>query len=119
MATREIQRNEWPAFLDTFSKEHQGLIATITVISPDIGAQEAVQGIPLAGITTDRKGSEKDSITILLGAEPVDRAEHFVTEATHLWVNAGGESAGDVIEIGARDGSQTILQLHASAELPA
>jgi hypothetical protein len=119
MATHEIAQSEWTAFLDAFSKEHQGLTATVLVVSPDVGAQEAAQGLPFVGISADRKGSAKDSITILLGTEADDHAEHRVASATHVWVKADGESPNDTLEIEAGDGSKTILQLHAVPDLPA
>ena|SRR5579862_243856 len=118
MATREIAQSEWTAFLDAFSKEHQGLTATVQVVSPDVGVQEAAQGMPFAGISADTKGSQKGSITILLGTEADDHAEHRIEAASRVWVKADGGSDGDAMEIEANDGSKTILQLHAPEELP-
>ena len=47
LLTKEIARDEWTAFFDTFSYRHQGWLVTIEVFGSDIGAQ--VEGNPYSG----------------------------------------------------------------------
>jgi hypothetical protein len=119
MATIEIAQSEWTAALDAFSKENPGRLATIQVVSPDVGVQESVAGVPFVGISTDRKGSEAGSITIILGGDPDDQMEHLITGVTHLWIRTDEDPARAAVDIEAQDGSKTILQLSTPPELPA
>ena len=44
MSTREVSRNVWSNFFETFSKKHQGWLAKLEVFGDDLGAQtEAVE----------------------------------------------------------------------------
>ncbi len=119
MTTRDIAQDEWATFFDTFSKEHQGLLATVHVISADLGAQEAAKDLPFVGISADQKGSDHNSITIFLGTEADDHIEHRVVSPTRTWLKSTGEPATDVIEVEAVDGSKTIIELQQIPGLPA
>ena len=67
MPTREIPREEWPSFFDSFSQEHQDWPTTIELIGGDIGDQPEAQNEPLVGISFERKGSDKGAIQVMLG----------------------------------------------------
>ncbi|CAN5438101.1 hypothetical protein BH20ACI3_BH20ACI3_19140 [soil metagenome] len=45
MPTQEIPRDEWKTFLDTFSRQHEGWLATLEVLGTDIGAQQEALAI--------------------------------------------------------------------------
>ena len=38
MPTREIPRDEWNAFFEMFSKQHEGWLVTVEVLGRDIGS---------------------------------------------------------------------------------
>lgn len=117
MPTHEITTPQWQMFCDVFSKEHAGATATVQVISPDLGAQEEVHGLPFVGISFEAKGSEQGSITLSLGTEPNDHIEHRIERPTHLWSQIG-EGAGDTLAIETADNTKTILQLQPVPALP-
>ncbi|OLE50804.1 MAG: hypothetical protein AUG51_26320 [Acidobacteria bacterium 13_1_20CM_3_53_8] len=50
---REIPREEWAEFLDIFSRQHEGWLVTVEVLSEEIGAQVEAEGKPLEGITAE------------------------------------------------------------------
>ncbi len=118
MITREIAAPDWQAFADEFSKHHQGTVATVEVISPDLGAQEEARALPFVGISFDDRGSERGSITLLLGTDPDAHAEHRIEHPERIWLRTGGDGESDAIEIEAADNTKTILLLQPIPALP-
>src|SRR5207253_3039799 len=77
MTTRRIDRGEWKEFLEGFSRQHEGWLATVEVLD---GAEEGrVEGreLPLAGIATEPPG-KGDEITIDLSADGASHLTHVV-----------------------------------------
>ena len=89
MPTREIPRAEWNAFFETFSKQHEGWLATVEVLGEEIGAQEEAHELPLVGITADLKGSDADAVSIIVGKRAEDHITHTITAMS-------GSTCGDV-----------------------
>ena len=61
MATKEIPREEWTRFLDTFSRQHEEWLATLEILGTDIGAQQEARDLPLEGITANYDQLGQDS----------------------------------------------------------
>jgi len=57
MSTREIPREEWPEFLESFSRVHEGWLSTVEVLDDQIGSQVEARDLPLQGIAADWKGT--------------------------------------------------------------
>ena len=53
MKTRQIPRNEWAAFFDSFSRQHEGWRATLEIFGPDIGDQIEERELTLEGVTAE------------------------------------------------------------------
>lgn len=118
MITREITAQEWRPFFDVFSKQHPGTTATVEVIGSDVGAQEEARKLPFVGISLDAKGSERGSITVMLGTEPDDHVEHLIEHPVHVWLLTGDDGESDALEIEAADSTKTIVQLQPLPALP-
>ena len=118
MLTREVAAQAWQAFFDEFSKSHPGTKATVQVIGQDLGAQEEARERLFVGISYEVKGSERGSISILLGTEPEDHAEHRIEHPTHVWLLMGDAGEGDAIAIEAADNTRTILEMQPLPALP-
>lgn len=43
----------WPSFFDSFSRKHQGWLATLEILGPDIGAQVEERELAFEGITDE------------------------------------------------------------------
>ena len=117
MPTQEIQRDEWKTFLDTFSRQHEGWLATLEVLGPDIGAQQAAGDLPLEGITATSKDSAVESIAISLGKSPEDHITHTITEPTRVWLEQTSLGANAALEIESADEVKTLLRFRSA--LPA
>lgn len=111
MDTKEIMQNEWLPFLNEFSKQHQGDIATMEIIGDDIGAQIEGRALPFAGVSVEKAGTENSTISVMLGIEPTEHLEHRIYEAEHLRIASSADGIHDALEIEAADGTRTILQV--------
>jgi len=121
MPTREVARNEWRSFFDTYSQLHEGWLVTMEVSGEDVpGEQIESDALPLLGISADTKGSEKNAIEITLGQGPSDELTHIVHDATRVQFMRADGGGFESIRIESADGDQTILTVRpASArELP-
>jgi len=78
MPTRQIEPDQWKAFLEEFSRRHQGTVVAIEVADPESGKQSEVRAMPFVGITFETNGSEADTIEVLAGTETEDHVEHTI-----------------------------------------
>jgi Family of unknown function (DUF5335) len=110
MPTQEIPRNEWTTFLDTFSRQHEGWLATVEILGPDIGAQQEAFNLPLEGISAsgDR---EPETIAISLGNDAKDHVTHTITNPNRIWLEQTSEGANAALEVEAADEVKTLLRL--------
>jgi Family of unknown function (DUF5335) len=110
MRTQEIPRSEWRGFFDSFSRQHEGWLATLEVLGVDIGAQEEGQALPLAGISLSSGGDETGAISIDLGTKPDEHISHAISEPTAVWLEQTEEGANAALEIEVADGTKTLLR---------
>jgi hypothetical protein len=117
MPTKEIPRDEWNKFLDTFSRQHEGWLATLEIFAVDIGAQEQARDLPLKGITATSTDDESPSIVINLGKTTEDHVTHTITRPTRLWLEQTPAGANAALEIESADQVKTLLRFRSA--LPA
>ena len=110
MPTREIPREEWNSFFDTFSRQHEGWLATLEILDSEIGAQEEVHERPLEGVSVASETDGSESIAISMGQTPDDHVTHAVQKPTHVWLQQTAERANAALEIESQDQSKTILR---------
>jgi hypothetical protein len=117
MPTREIPRDEWAEFCDSFSRQHEGWIGTIEVFGPDIGAQVEAREISFAGITAELKTGGGDVITITTGEQPAGHVTHAVAAPKKVMLEETEGGAHEALKVEANDGTATLLRFR-SAVLP-
>jgi hypothetical protein len=113
---REIPRDEWVEFLDSFSRQHEGWLVTVEVFGAEIGAQVEAEEMALEGITADLKGGE-DAISIILGKRSAEHVTHNITQPTHVRIEQAENGADMALQIESRVGVTTLVRLR-SAMLP-
>jgi Family of unknown function (DUF5335) len=114
MPTREIAPESWREFFDSFSRIHDGWLATVEVLGR-LGAQVEAEDLPLRGVTADREGNGT-AITILLG-DPDGEVTHRVNHPTHVRLEQTEEGADVALQIESEEGETTLLRFR-SAVLP-
>jgi hypothetical protein len=117
MRTKEIPRDEWKTFFDTFSRQHEGWLATLEVLGSEIGAQQEARNLPLEGITATSKDTVPETIAISLGKTPEDHVTHTITEPARVWLEQTAEGANAALEIESADQIKTLLRFRSA--LPA
>ena len=106
MITREIPREEWAAFFDSFSRRHEGWRVTLEVLGPDIGAQKEARELPLGGITAELNG--KDRIDVMVGERADDHITHSISQPTHVRLEETDGGVHQALEIES-SGAPTVL----------
>lgn len=107
--TRQIPRSEWKAFFDAFSRQHDGWLASLELLAPDMGALMEVHNRPLAGIVAELHRAGRSSISIIFGRFPSELT-HMIAEPTRVWLKQTAEGADDVLEIESADGPTALLR---------
>lgn len=105
----EINKADWANFFNSLSKRRFEWLTKIEVLKSDIGDQVLTEGLPLNGITVERRG---DNITIDLSVgENTDAFfTHLIKDPSSVEFVAAFGSHGDVINIEEQDGTKTLVQ---------
>jgi uncharacterized protein DUF5335 len=114
MTTQEISREEWPAFFDTFSRQHEGWLATLEIFAPDVGAQEEAHELPLEGISISSEGKGNDAIAISLGKIPEGHVTHTIVKPEHVWLEQTSGGANAALEIESENENKTLLRFRSA-----
>jgi hypothetical protein len=115
MPTRDIARAEWAAFLDTFSRQHEGWLTTIEVVTSGLGVHREVRDKPLTGVTEDRKRGDAASITVSAGERPEDHVTHVIERPSRVAMELTGEGAHKGLRIESESGEMTLVLFRAPA----
>lgn len=110
MSTQEIPSTEWNTFLDSFSRQHEGWLATLEVLGPDIGAQQEARDLPLEGITSTSTDDESRAIAISLGKTSEDHVTHAIAKPIRVWLEQTSEGAAVALEIESADDVKALLR---------
>ena len=110
MPTQEIPRDEWKTFLDSFSRQHEGWLATLEVFGPEVGAQEEAHELPLEGVSVASEADKSESIAISMGKMPEDHISHTITKPEHVWLEKTDDGADAALEIESEDETKTLLR---------
>ena len=117
MQTKEIPKNEWTGFFDSFSRKHEGWLVNLEIFGPEIGAQVEERQLALEGITEDWDEVEGNTIMIMTGVELDDHVTHSITHPTAVSLEQTDEGADAALAIKSDDGTTTLLRFR-SAVLP-
>jgi hypothetical protein len=112
MATREIPREQWPAFFQTFSRVHEGWRVTVEALATDIGDQIEADGLPLAEITAEKEPDGRVVLSLILGAlgEPA-RITKIVENPRSVFLLQTDEGIDSALEIVEADDTRILLRL--------
>lgn len=115
MPTQEIIHDKWSDFFNSFSRQHEGSLATLEVFAPDVGAQEEASDVPFEGISVSSGKGESDALIINVGKSPEDHVSHKIDQPTHVWLQQTTSGADLALEIEAQDQSKTLLRFRPPA----
>jgi hypothetical protein len=108
---REISKEKWLEFFDSFSRDYEGWLVTIEVLDPALGSHIEAADLTLEGISADPKGSIKDAIEIMLGETPDKHHTHIAVRPVRVWLRETPQGAPEAFEIESADGVKTLVRL--------
>ena len=117
MQTKEIPKNEWSGFFDSFSRKHEGWLVSVEIFGPEIGAQVEQRQMALEGITDEWDEVGGNTIMIMTDAKPEGHITHSITLPTAVSLEQTDEGADAALAIKSNDGTTTLLRFR-SAVLP-
>jgi len=115
MPTGDIARAEWAAFLDTFSRQHEGWLTTIEVVTSGLGVHREVRDKPLTGVIEDRKRGDAASITVSAGERPEDHVTHVIERPARVAMELTKQGAHKGLRIESENGEMTLVLFRAPA----
>jgi hypothetical protein len=110
MKTKEIPKNEWPEFFDSFSRQHEGWLVTLEIFGTDIGAQVEERELAFEGIVDEWDEVQGNEIVIMIGAKPDDHITHSISRPTQVSLEQTDEGADAALAIKSGDGTTTLLR---------
>ena len=110
MKTKEIAKNEWPEFLDNFSRKHEGWLAALEVFGAEIGAQVEERELAFEGIVDEWDEVQGNQIMIMMGAKPDDHITHSISRPTQVGLEQTDEGADAALAIKSADGVTALLR---------
>ncbi|HEU4510829.1 MAG TPA: DUF5335 family protein [Pyrinomonadaceae bacterium] len=114
MRTRQIPKTEWPAFLDRFSRQHEGWLVKLEILSPELGAQLEESGLALQGLTDEWDEVEGNTIMIMAGKKADAHVTHSISNPTEVNLEQTHEGADVALSIKSADGTTALLSFRAA-----
>jgi len=116
MLLQQIPHQQWPAFFDSFSRQHRGWLVSLELINAG-GAQALARDLALEGIDVDMKSGGEDRISIVLTNPPAEHFSNTITAPTRVTLKKTEEGAHEALQIESASGPTTVLRFR-SAMLP-
>jgi hypothetical protein len=110
MKTKEIPKNEWPKFFDSFSRQHEGWQVTLEIFGTEIGAQVQERGLAFEGIVDEWDEVQGNQLVIIVGAKSDDHITHSIGRPIEVSMEQTDEGADAVLAIKSADGVMALLR---------
>jgi hypothetical protein len=111
MSMRGIARVEWQSFLEEFSRDHRGWVATVSRASPGGSRHVDAHARPLRSVRITTTGPEIATVAIHLHRDPPPEEVIEVTDAVRLVVDETSEGAPQALEVESKGGDRVRIEL--------
>lgn len=108
--TLEISTEDWTRFFDDLSKRRFEWQVRIEVIGAEIGDQILDDGLPLRGITHERR-NERSVIAISVGQDSDHHQTHNIADPTRINYLSDARTLGGIVEIEEQNGTKTLIHI--------
>jgi hypothetical protein len=117
--TQEIPKSGWRAYFDMIADQYAGWATTIELLSPELGDQPRVNGLPLQGISYEYKGgSQACDILVEVGELHAPFETHLIHRPRIVRVVTTQPGAETDIEFESEEGYITLVRLRPRPALP-
>ena len=110
MKTREIPKEEWTQFFDSFSRQHEGWLITMEIFGDEIGAQVQDRKLKLQGITDEWDEVSGNSITVMTGGKTEEHITHNIDLPTQVSLEQTDDGTDVALAIKSVDGTTALLR---------
>ena len=117
MKTKRIPRSDWPKFFDSFSRQHEGWLASLEIFATEIGAQVEERELAFEGIVDEWDEALGNQIIIMMGAKSDDHITHTISRPTNVSLEQTDEGADVALAITSEAGAMALLRFR-SPTLP-
>jgi hypothetical protein len=114
MKTREIPKDEWPKFFDSFSSKYLGWTVTLEIFGAELGAQVQERELTLEGIVDELDETHGNRIVIMLGENPDAHVTHMIDRPTEVSLEQTDGGADSALAIKSADGVTALLRFLSS-----
>lgn len=104
----EIEPYEWISFLDCFSRQHEGWMASIEVATA-AGNLREVKDRRLRGVSIDHAHGHQRAY-VEVGDPPDECVTHIVSMPTHIMFKRRHSGAHEGLDIASADGTKTLVR---------
>jgi uncharacterized protein DUF5335 len=108
MSRRDIDRQQWPAFVDAFSRRHGGWLISVGVENTGTERQYLAHDVPLRGVVAEL-GDDAGSMMVFTG-DTTPHFAHFVPRPVSLAVEDTEEGAEVELTITDDSGGRTVIE---------
>jgi hypothetical protein len=108
----EVSHDQWKAFLDSFSRQHEAWLVTVEIICP-IGRLIAIQERPLKGISLD-SANGKERAYVQVGEHPEEHILHTIDKPTRVTFKQSSTGRHQGLEIASADGTTTAIRFRSA-----
>jgi hypothetical protein len=110
MKTKRIPRSDWPKLFDSFSRQHEGWLATLEIFATEIGAQVEERELAFEGIVDESDEALGNQIIIMMGVKPDDHITHTIGRPTNVSLEQTDEGADVALAITSEGGAVALLR---------
>ncbi len=118
MKTQEINRNQWEEFMNEFSRQHDGWVATVEVQNSGAqGHRIVAQNEPFLGMSAEVGvgGSGRDYVNITVGRDESGIITHRIISPQRIAFRETDSGAHEGVEVESRDEGKTIVRFSSPA----
>ena len=115
MPSRDIPREDWVTFLDSFSRQHERWLVNVEIVTDGLGAHREIREKSLIGVSADLKSRGTDTISIITGDRSDDHVTHIINGPTRVALEETEEGARKGLRVDAENGETTLLRFRSPA----
>jgi Family of unknown function (DUF5335) len=108
MPFRQIPRQHWSQFLDSFSREHRGCTCSLEVDTAVVGNELEAQASPFQGVTLEDGQQGRAQIQVFVGDRPESHVAHALPAPIAVWIEETDDGSERGLRIEADQGSMLL-----------
>lgn len=113
-----IEVQQWSGYFKDFSERNLKRQVSLEIFD-ELGAQQEVKKLPLAGVSVELEGTDAPRLEIMFGGLSANESGHLthtITNVTKIMARADRNDVEDAVEFVSENGTKTLLCLEKPQE---